>query len=555
MKIECYIKSGLNAIIGLIVVIGMLAPVRVEACTVIVAGKKATVDGSVLNSHTDCGPDSRIRVVKGEKFPKGAMANIYWGILDAGRPLDDYGKVLGTIPQVRETYTYFHSAYSQMNEYQLCIGESTTNQRPELEVGLGEGDQIMTIEQAQVFALQRCKTAREALELITKLMETYGFLPSCGKDPELLTLADPNEVWVLEFFAVGKGWKKESGKLGCIWAAQRVPDDHVAIISNWSVIEEIDLSQPDIYRASANYQSVAIENGWWDPNGTMPFIWSNAYAGVTPREAHTHRQWLFNALYNPTLPELPKRWTSDPYQNLNQYGATIEPIGMYPFSFKPNKLFTIKDIMDFQRSTFTGTIYDKENDAVWYIPGPNGELLKSPLATPFPSGDLQKLLKTNRRRLTARVDGYYGFCAQLRGWLPNEIGGIYWVFQDNAYTSPYIPFFCGVTKIPDAYQEYDPGKYSPTSAHWAIDVIDNMLNMCYQKAKIDLQEARGPMEESFFVQNQEIEKQYLALDKKNHEKAVGILNDYAQSCSDKIMETYRSLHDLFLVKYTNNILR
>lgn len=526
-----------------------------SACTVIVAGKKATVDGSVLNSHTDCGPDNRIRIIPGQSFNKGTMAPVFWGILDNTRPIDDLGEILGYIPQVERTYTYFHSAYSQINEHQLCIGESTTNQRPELQLTKGEGEQIMTIEQAQVFALQRCKTAREALELMTHLMETYGFLPSCGKDPELVTLADPDEVWILEFFAVGKGWKKDSGKPGCIWAAQRLPDDHVAVISNWSVIKEIDLSKPDQYRASSNYMSVAIENGWYDPNGTMPFIWSNAYAGITPREAHTHRQWLFNALYNPGLEELPPRWTSNPFQNLNQYGQTVEPIGMYPFSFKPNKLFTIKDIMDFQRSTFTGTIYDKENDAVWYIPGTDGKMVKSPLATPFPNAELQKLLKTNRRRLVSRVDGEYGFCAQLRSDLPDGIGGIYWVFVDNAYTSPYIPFFTGMTKTPAVYMEYHPDHYSDTSVRWAVDVVDNLLNLCYQEAKKDLFRLREPMEEKFFEKNREIEQQYLALYKKNPRAATELLNQYAQECADTIMQTYRTLRNTLLEKYTNNKLR
>ena len=526
-----------------------------SACTVIIAGKKATADGSVLNSHTDCGPDNRIRIIPGRTFPKGSLAPVYWGLLDNIRPINDFGEILGYIPQVEKTFTYFHSAYSQINEHQLCIGESTTNQRPELQLTKGEGDQIMTIEQAQAFALQRCKTARQALEFITGLMEEYGFLPSCGEDPELVTLADPNEVWVLEFFSVGKGWKKDSGKPGCIWAARRLPDDHVAVISNWSVIEEIDLSKPDEYKASSNYMSVAVENGWYDPNGTMPFIWSNAYAGITPREAHTHRQWLFNALYNPGLPELPQRWTTNPYQNLNQYGQTVEPIGMYPFSFKPNKLFTIKDIMEFQRSTFTGTIYDKENDAVWYIIGPEGTLEKSRLATPFPNADLQKLLKTNRRRLVSRVDGEYGFCAQLRGWLPNGIGGIYWVFVDNAYTSPYIPFFTGMTRTPDVYMEYNPNEYSDTSVRWAVDVIDNLLNMCYQEAKKDLVAFRAPMEEDFFRQNEVIEQEYLKLYRKQPEKAAALLDDYAARCAGRIMTTYRDLRNTLFVKYTNNKLR
>ncbi len=524
-----------------------------SACTAIVAGKKATIDGSVLNSHTDCGSDSRIRIVPGRVFAKGAMADVFWGMLDNGRPLADNGKVIGQIPQVERTYTYFHSSCSHINEFQLCIGESTTSQRAELRFALGEGDQIITQEQAVVFALQRCKTAREALDLITSLVEEYGFLPSCIEESELLTIADPDEVWILELVSVGKGWKRGSGKLGAVWAAQRLPDDHVAVISNWSVIKEIDLSKPESFKASANYQEVAIEHGWWDPNGTMPFVWSNVYGGMTPLEAHTGRQWLFNAIYNPDLKELPNRWTKDPYQNLNQYFATIEAISIYPVSFKPNKLFSIKDIMDFQRQTFTGTIYDKENDAVWYIPSADGKTLeKSKLATPFPSAELQKLLKTNRRRLTARVDGEYGQCTQLRGWLPDAIGAIYWVYQDNAYTSPYIPFYCGMTQTPLAYQEYDPSHYSSTSVRWAIDEIDNMLNMCYQEAKIDLLNARAPMEESFFQRNVEIEKQYMEIDKKNHAKAVQLLNNYAQECCDTIMKVYRNLHNTLIVKYTNN---
>ena len=103
-----------------------------SACTVIIAGKKATADGSVLNSHTDCGPDNRIRIIPGRTFPKGSLAPVYWGLLDNIRPINDFGEILGYIPQVEKTFTYFHSAYSQINEHQLCIGESTTNQRPEL---------------------------------------------------------------------------------------------------------------------------------------------------------------------------------------------------------------------------------------------------------------------------------------------------------------------------------------------------------------------------------------------------------------------------------------
>lgn len=538
----------------LLLVILLLVFYQGEACTVLVAGKKATVDGSVLNSHTDAGADCRIRVVPGQSFEKGAMTPVYYGIQRVDLPLEDNGKILGYIPQVERTFTYFQSAYSHINEYQLCIGESTLTQRPELQVELGEGKQIMTVEQAMIFALQRCKTADEALALITSLMENYGFLPSCGPESECLTIADPEKIWVLELFSVGKGWTPESGKPGVIWAAQRVPDEHIAIIPNWSIIKEIDLSCPDRFKASSNYQQVAIDNGWYSPDSGKPFVWQNAYAPI-PREWATNRFWLFTTTFAPSAAPMKNRKTVNPYDNLNQYIQYLEPLSEYAFSFKPEYLVSVKDFMDFQRSTFSGTIYDKENDAVWYYPGENGKMVKSKLATPFPSGEMQKLLKTTRRRAVARVDGEYGMVAQLRSDMPREIGGVYWVFQDNAYTSPYLPIFTGVTRIPEMYSIYNPKEYSDHSVRWAIDFVDNLLYLNWQDGKKDLEAVRAPLEERFFEGNKKIEKEYLELYKKNPRKATELLNTYTQECAETIMDTYVKLRNTLITKYTNNKMR
>lgn len=525
-----------------------------RGCTVIVAGKKATVDGSVLNSHTDAGADCRIRVVPGQKFAPGTQAPVYYGIQRVDLPLDDNGKILGYIPQAEQTFTYFQSAYSHINEYDLCIGESTLSQRPELQVNLGEGDQIMTVEQAMIFALQRCKTADEALELITSLMEKYGFLPSCGPESECLTIADPEKVWVLELFSVGKNWKSESGTPGVIWAAQRVPDDHVAIIPNWSIIKEIDLSRPEQFKASSNYKQVAIDKGWYSPDSGKPFIWQDIYA-PTPREWATNRFWLFSATFAPSTAPMQGRKTTSPYNNLNQYIQYVEPLGVYPFSFRPEHPVSVKDFMDFQRSTFTGTIYDKENDAAWYYPDKDGKMVKSKLATPFPSGETQKLMKTTRRRAVARVDGEYGMVAQLRSGMPKGIGGIYWVFQDNAYTSPYLPVYTGVTRIPEVYSTYNPKQYTDNSVRWAIDFVDNLLYLNWQDGKKDLEAARTPLEAGFFQKNAGIEKEYAELMKKNPKKAAELLNTYTQECADAIMDTYVNLRNTLITKYTNNKMR
>ncbi len=202
------------------------------SCTDIVVGKKASTDGSVIISHTDCGDDCRVRVVPGRTFKKGEKAPVYWGIQDVNRPLDDFGEIIGYIPQVEKTYTYFHSAYPHMNEFQLAIAESTISQRKELKIKREESKQIRTIEQAQIFALQRCKKAKNAIKLIGALMDKYGFLSSCVNESEILCIADPDEIWVIEVFCVGPGWTPENGKPGAIWAAQRVPDDHVLIVPN-----------------------------------------------------------------------------------------------------------------------------------------------------------------------------------------------------------------------------------------------------------------------------------------------------------------------------------
>ncbi|MGB7295643.1 MAG: C69 family dipeptidase [Candidatus Aminicenantales bacterium] len=167
----------------------------------------------------------------------------------------------------------------------------------------------MTVEQAQVFALQRCKTAREAVLLIAGLMEKYGFLPSCG-GAEALCIADPRELWVMEIFSVGPRWTPESGKPGAIWAARRVPDDHVVAITNYVRIREIDLRDPD-FLASPNYQQEAIDRGWYDPAAGRPFIWQEAYAPPI-QEGSLSRLWLIYSTIAPKAEEWPRRRMEGP---------------------------------------------------------------------------------------------------------------------------------------------------------------------------------------------------------------------------------------------------
>ncbi|MFC1725998.1 dipeptidase, partial [candidate division KSB1 bacterium] len=474
---------------------------------------------------------------------------VYYGIQDVRKPIENFGEILGYIPQVEKTYTYFHSAYPHMNEYQLAIGESTLSQKEELKVDRGTGEQIMTVEQAQVFALQRCKTAREAIKLITSLMEEYGFLPSCGPESEALCIADPNEAWVLEIFSVGTEWEPGSGKLGAIWAAQRVPDDHVAMVPNWSTIKEIDLSRPDYFLASKNYMQVAVDHGWYDPDSGEPFIWQKVYS-PQPREWAMSRFWLFYTTVAPSLKEWPNKKLLNTYKGYDAYHQYIEDISIYPFSVKPEKKMSVQDVIDFQRSVFEGTIYDMTADADWFVPDGQGGLKKSPLATPFPTMDMRELLDITWRRMVSR--GGYGMVAQLRSWLPDPVGGVYWVYLDNQHVSSYVPIYAGVQEISPLYKTYDPDKYSDNSARWAIDFVDNLLYLKWQEAIKDLHELRDPLQADFFDKMKEIDSKAVELLKKDPKKAKQFLTDYTRDCMERSHKMFKDLRNLLITKYTNN---
>lgn len=531
-----------------LIFIMLFAAAQAFSCTDIVVGKKASKDGSVIVAHTECGPDSRIRVVPGSTFPEGTMASVYWGLTEINGGLEEYGEIIGHIPQVEQTYSYFHSAYSHINEYQLAIAESTISQREELKFNREDSDQIMTIEQAMAFALQRCKTAEEALELITSLVDKYGFLPSCIGESEALCIADTEEVWVLEVFSVGPGWKKDSGKSGAIWAAQRLPDDHVTMIPNWSIIKEIDTKDKENFRASKNYKDIAIEKGWYNPNGTKPFIWQDVYSPI-PREWATGRFWLFFNEVAPDLAGLPKRDLKTPFDGQHPYTQYVEPLSVYPFSIKPKEKLSVEDVRRLQRSVFSGTIYDMTSDPDWYIPK-DGQMKLSPLATPFPTKDMRELLDITWRRNVVRTG--YGMIAQLRGWLPHEIGGVYWVYQDNQYCSPYVPIYTGVTDIHESYKIYDAEAFDENSALWIYDLADNLLYLKWQEASKDLEKTRDELERDFHQKQAEIEKKALELYNNDPEEAKKFLTEYSYSCMENSVEQYRELIKLLITKYTNN---
>ncbi len=528
----------------LVILILLLITTSSFACMDVVVGKNATVDGSVITSHTvdgwyDANYNSRnIHVVPGQIFPEGAMLDIYYGML--GDELDPNLPVkIGEIPQAKETFTYFHDAYCHGNEFQLLISESTIGQKEELTTFVGE-KAIMTIEQLTAIALQRTKTAREAIKLMGELGEKYGFLPSCAGMGESLNVSDPEEAWVFEIFSVGVGWDPKSGQSGAVWAAQRVPDDELVCVPNISRIREIDLSNQDYFMASDNYMQLAIDHGWYDQASGKPFIWQEAYTPLLGGWSLSN-DWIYIRLH------LVYSWAA-PSQEWDPHRDTTT----YPFSIKPEKKVSVMDIIELQRSTLSGTVFDMEANPAWLIPGPDGKCVKSPFATPFVDSGTRKLLNIPYYRPAAREGCSFGVVTQARNWLPDPIGGVIWFYFDNPATSIHVPIYVGVQEIPDSWSTFNRTQFSLESDRWAYMLADDLVNRRYQDAILDLREVRDPLQAEFFANQEAVEKKALELYNEDPMKAKQFLTEYTHETMAKATKAYWDLNWKLIAKYTNN---
>jgi dipeptidase len=401
-----------------------------------------------------------------------------------------------------------------------------------------------------IFALQRCKTAREALALVTSLLEKYGFLPSCcGPEPdgaEALLIADPNEAWDVEIFGVGNDWDPKSGRPGVIWAAQRIPDDHIFIMPNYPRIRQIDLKDSENSKASANYMQFAIEHGWYDPKSGDPFIWQDMYTYL-PSDWNLPRMWLLCQTFAPNYKNkgYENAWSTgcagrpmlpDSYQSVR---ATRFTAAYFPFSIKPEKKVSVQDIIQFHRSTFAGTYWDMTADRDWLVPDKKGGFNKSPLTTPFPNAHWRELLDITQHRNVSQTSDY-AMIAQLRSWLPDPIGGVYWFVIDNFKHSPYIPVYAGVTEISSLYNTYNPNRFEENSARWVFDFVDTLLQLQYQDAVKDLEAVRDLLE-----------MEALKLYQKNPTLARKFISDYTRSRMEEAVKKYRELRYTLISKYKN----
>ncbi len=490
-------------------------------CTSIMVGRKATTDGSVITAHS-CDGNYRtwVNIVPHQKHPKGTKNQIYYGKLHNETSWDLRGLQLkGEIPQVEETYAFFNTAYPCMNEKQLAIGETTIGSKRELYNPEG----MFMIEEIERLMLERCTTAREAIKLAGELVKEYGY----GDWGECITIADPKEVWHFEIFGAGPL------EIGAVWAAVRIPDDHVGVSANIPRISELDLDKPNYYMASDNVYSFAEEMEWWDPDSGEPFKFWKVYSG---RKPFSTREYYVLSTIAPSL-------------KLKRDAEEL------PFSVKPDKKVSVRDVMKLYRETYEGTEMDMTNNLM-VKKRRSEDTEKSPVANPWMSYDMRNLLNTlkpgaiERQRTIAIAGCSYSQVLQMRDWLPDPVGGIAWFSFDNPGQSPRIPVFAGVTELPPSFEICAQHRFRMDSACWSFRRANRLATVRWGRAREYIENAVKEFEERAFTDLPDIEKKVLKLLKKGHSeedlaKAKEYLTKYTNDFARAAIHKYLELGDKF----------
>ena len=506
----------------------------IRGCTDILVGKKASVDGSVITVHTaDCGLcDWTWRHIPAQDHKPDATRKIYhinqirtWPPEKGGKWENYIENFTGTdIPQVKHTYAYHHAVFGYMNEHQLAITESTIGCKSKMRNPTPSA--VMDITTLTMIAMERCKTAREAVKLMGELGEKYGY--GYHDSGEMLGIADSKEVWLFEIMPVGPLWTPKTNKPGAVWCAQRVPDDHVSFCPNESRIGEIDLNNSDYFLASPNVKSLAVDMGFYNPEQKEPFSWKKAYSPTETSAASSQgrraRLWrLFDMVA--------------PSQN---FKADIPNMDL-PFSVKPDKTLSVADIMAMTRDKYQGTEFD-----------PARGILGGPFENPnyFESFQSQGQ-RYNAPRCICVNKVEYTTITQCRDWLPDPIGGVIWLSFGAQDTACYMPIYAGITRLPDSFSVGDHWVLDRDSARWAFDYVDFHTQVAYSYAIQDVIEAQDRWETQALERIPVMDIFAQELYGKDPDLASQFLTDYCINHAENLIKAWWELGDQLLVKYNH----
>jgi dipeptidase len=507
-----------------------------NACTNYLITKGASTDGSTMISYA---ADSHIRY--GELYfrprgiwPTGTMVTLY----DRGT-----NKPLGQIPQAPETY----QVIGFMNEYQVAIGETTFTGREELV----DSTAIVDYGSLMFLALQRSKTAREAIKVMAELVEQYGYA-STG---ESFSIGDPNEVWIFEMIAkrtnmkVDKKTKKSfNADKGAVWVAIRIPDGYVSSHANQARITTFPLENGKTSISSKNllqifnpdvevvyaHDAISYARGRGIFAGKdEEFSFSDTYAPLTFDACRFSelRVWAF---FNHINSDMKKYW---------DYATGKDLSTRMPLYIKPDRKVTPQDLQGFKRDHLEGTELDMSKDVG---AGPNHAPYRwRPMTWKYEG-------KTYlNERTTATQQTGFSFISQMRNWLPNPIGGIFWFGVDDAASTVYMPIYCAINRVPQNFAEGngDMLTYSPTSAFWVFNRVANFAYLRYDLVSQDIKKVQSELESKFAAYNPAIDAAALKLWETNPKLANEFLTDYSVSMANTTFQRWQELCNWLLVKY------
>ncbi|MGM9620740.1 MAG: C69 family dipeptidase [Bacteroidaceae bacterium] len=479
-----------------------------QACTNLIVGKKASKDGSVIVTYScdDYGAYGFMNYLPGGKHAKGTM-----------RPLYHYesNNYLGEIPEAEETYT----VVGLMNEHQLTIHETTFGGREELTdtlTGLMDYGSLMYV------TLQRARTARQAIEVLTGLADTYGY----GSEGESFTIADPNEVWVMDL--IGKG----PGRKGAVWVAVRIPDDCISAHANQSRIRQFPLKDKANCLYSKDVISFAREKGYFSGKD-KDFSFADAYAPADFGALRfcEARVWSF---FN--------RWAAEdmmPYLTYAKGDAKATPMPLY---VKPKQPLSLQDVKDMMRDHYEGTPLALDSDpgmGPWEMP-----YRPTPLTYEV---DGKKYF--NERPISTQQTANV-YVSQMRSWLPDHIGGVIWFGNDDTNMVPLTPVYCCAQSVPKCYAAgtADCFHFSTRSAYWVQNWVSNMVYPRYSALFPEVKAARDQIEQDYNSLQAKVETEAASM---SQEQAVKHLSAYSHRAAQSMLDVWNQLAQTLIVKYND----
>lgn len=483
------------------------------ACTNLIVGKNASADGSTIVSYSadSYGLFGELYHYPAATYKKGTLLDVYeW----------DTGKYLGKIEQARQTY----NVIGNMNEFQVTIGETTFGGRPELADSTGIIDYGSLI----YIGLQRSRTAREAIKIMTDLVQEYGYYSS----GESFTIADPNEIWIMEL--IGKG----PGIRGAVWVAVRVPDDCISAHANQSRIHQFDMNDKENCLYSPDVISFAREKGYFS-GVNKDFSFADAYAPLDfgARRFCEARVWSYFNMFT----DQGKAFL--PYIQ----GETNDPM---PLFMKPNRKISVQDVQNAMRDHYEGTPLDISND-----------FGAGPYKTPYRLSPLNFKVDGqeyfNERPISTQQSGFV-FVAQMRASMPDAVGGVLWFGTDDANMTVFTPVYCCTDKVPVCYTRVGGADYitfSWDSSFWIFNWVSNMVYPRYDLMIGDIRATQHELEGTFHEAQAGIESMATRLYQKNPDEAKAFLTNYTNMTAQSTFDTWKRLGEFIIVKYADGVIR